>query len=97
MAVKYDLMVANGSYTQAGEKKTSWIKIGRVMQKDNGKFVMKLDSIPTSCTNLDGQQVAWDGWVQMFEPRPREDQDSQPQGVSQGQVVPNEFDDDIPF
>ena len=72
MAVKYDLMVANGSYTKEGQEKTSWLKIGRVMETKKGGFVMKLDCIPTSCNDQNGGTCAWDGWVQMFEPRPKE-------------------------
>ena len=77
MAVKYDLMVANGSYQKEGETKTSWLKIGRVMSKQSGGFVMKLDALPTSVQDRDGNSVAWDGWVQMFEPRPREGHQAQ--------------------
>jgi len=73
MAVKYDLMVANGSYTNKdGESKTSWLKMGVVMQTKKGGFVAKIDCIPTHCVNQNGDSVAWDGWAQMFEPRAKE-------------------------
>lgn len=89
MAVKYDLMVANGTYEKDGQQKTSWLKIGRVMEKQNGGMVMKLDSIPVSTTNRDGQTISFDGWVQMFDVKPKQQQ--APQGGG------NNFDDDIPF
>ena len=73
MAVKYDLMVATGKYTgKDGTEKTSWLKVGRVMEKKAGGFVMKMDCIPTGVQDMDGNNVAWDGWLQMFEPKPRE-------------------------
>ncbi|MCU7840877.1 MAG: hypothetical protein KZQ94_16045 [Candidatus Thiodiazotropha sp. (ex Troendleina suluensis)] len=95
MAVKYDLMVANGTYQKDGQQKTAWLKIGRVMSKQSGGFVIKIDCIPTSSTNRDGNQVAWDGWVQMFESR---QQGAQSQPAAAPTSVPDsDFDDDIAF
>jgi hypothetical protein len=92
MPVKYELVVPNGTYQKDGKNKNSWLKIGRIMTKNNGGFVMKIDCTPTSVIDLDGSQKAWDGWVHMMEPRPRE-QDL-PQDTKQQS---NDFDDDIPF
>lgn len=60
MAVKYHAKVANGTYTdkKTGQEKTSWLTIGKVIQKDNGNLTLKIDAIP----------VAFDGWVQFFDP-----------------------------
>jgi len=92
MAVKYDLMVPNGTYQKDGQQKTSWLKIGRIMEKNNGGFVMKLDSIPVSQVDQDGNEVAFNGWVNMFEPRPREGQNAQRQAPPE-----DDFDQQVPF
>lgn len=101
--IKYDLMVANGSYQKEGEPKTSWLKVGRVMATKKGGFVMKLDCLPTSVNDKDGNSVAWDGWLQMFEPRakteqsePAKDYVSPTHDSSQPQPADDGF-DDIPF
>ncbi|MCG7985043.1 MAG: hypothetical protein JAY90_20115 [Candidatus Thiodiazotropha lotti] len=96
MAVKYELMVANGTYQKEGQQKTSWLKIGRIMSKQNGGFAMKIDCTPTSVIDRDGNQVAWDGWVQMFEPQPRENSGQQ-QAAPQPAPAGDDFSDDIPF
>ena len=94
MAVIYDRMVANGSYTNKdGEDKTSWLKIGRVMTTQKGGFVMKLDCIPTFSINQEGNTTAWEGWAQMFKPRPKE---GKQQAAPQVKPQDDGF-DDIPF
>lgn len=96
MAIKYDMMVPNGTYQKDGQQKTSWLKIGRIMEKQSGGFAMKIDCTPTSVIDRDGNTVAWDGWVQMFEPRARE---QEPQSAPQqsSPATNNDFDSDIPF
>lgn len=103
MAVKYDLMVASGTYQADGITKTRWNKVGVVMEKRDGNgLVMKLESIPTATIDRDGNPVAWDGWVQMFEPRPRDitptakQHDQEKSNGYQPQGKPD-FDDDMPF
>ena len=95
MGKKYDLVVATGSYkNKEGQDKTQWLNIGKVLEKQDGKLVMKLDCTPTSVIDRDGNSVAWDGWVQMFESKPREQS-----GAPQQQAAPTndtEF-DSIPF
>jgi hypothetical protein len=85
MAVKYHAKVANGTYTdKTGKEQTSWLTVGKVIQKQNGKFCLKMDAIP----------VAFDGWIQFFDP-PQDDQ------VKSKADPPREFDnmpdDDIGF
>lgn len=60
MATKYLAKVANGTYTdkKTGKEKTSWLTIGKVIQKDDGSLSLKLDSIP----------VAFSGWINFFDP-----------------------------
>lgn len=83
MAVKYHAKVVNGTYTDKnGQEQTSWLTIGKVIQKQNGKFCLKLDCVP----------VAFDGWVQFFDPPKEGEQrtESNPQARQQS-------DDPIPF
>lgn len=76
MGVKFHAKVANGTYTdRSGKEKTSWLTIGKVIEKKDGTLSLKIDSIP----------VAFDGWVQFFDP-PADDKNKQPK-----------LDDDVPF
>ena len=52
------LVVPNGTYQKDGEEKTRWLEIGAVLQKDDGRKVVKLEALPIS--------AEFDGWVQMF-------------------------------
>jgi hypothetical protein len=104
MALKYELAVANGTYMGSDRtQKTSWLKIGAVMSKQNGGFVMKLDAIPTNVIDKDGNSVAFNGWVNMFEPKPRDNQSSNGQANTpaqqERQASPPADDgfDEIPF
>lgn len=52
-------VAANGTYMKDGEEKRNYVTIGSLFQKDDGSFVMKLDSIPAGNN--------WDGWVSFFD------------------------------
>lgn len=93
MAVQYDLMVPNGTYTKDGQQKTHWVKIGCVMDKKAGGLVMRLDVIPVYQIDKDGNEIAFNGWVNMFAPNPREGQTAQ----RQAPVADFDDSDDIPF
>ena len=77
----YDCMVPNGTYKKDGQEKTSWLRIGAILQKDDGKAVMKLDCVPVSND--------FEGWVQLF--APQESQQSAPAPKN------DDFDSDVPF
>lgn len=67
MAVKYEVCARGETYkTQSGEEKSRWIKCGIVLETKNG-LAMKLESVP----------VVSDGWFSFFEPKPREEFQSQ--------------------
>lgn len=86
MATKYLAKVANGTYTDKNNKEqTSWLTIGKVVEKQNGKLVLKLDSIP----------VAFDGWVQFFDPPQEVERGKFKQQTKQSGI--NDLDDDIPY
>jgi hypothetical protein len=81
MATKWLAKVANGTYTdKSGQEKTSWLTIGKVIEKQNGSLTLKLDCVP----------VAFDGWVQFFDP-PKDDEKQRP-SFNQKSLK-----DDVPF
>jgi len=55
----YDVVYAQ---QQNGDKektqKTQWIRVGVLIEKEDGKMRIKLDSIPIG---------NWDGWLNVFE------------------------------
>ena len=98
MGKKYDLVVATGAYkNKEGQDKTQWLNIGKVLEKQDGGLVMKLDCTPTSVINRDGNSVAWDGWVQVFESKPREQSGAPQQQSAPEQSAGSDFGEDIPF
>ena len=82
MATKWLAKVANGTYTdKSGKEQTSWLTIGKVIEKQNGKLVLKLDCVP----------VAFDGWVQFFDP-PADDKSKSTPTKDFADIA-----DDVPF
>ena len=94
MAKKYDLVVATGTYKKDGQDKTQWLNVGKVLEKQNGGLVIKIDCIPTSVIDRGGNSVAWDGWLQMFEAKPREGQGSAP---AKSAPADDFLDQEVPF
>lgn len=92
MGVKYELMVPTGKYQSGGEEKTRWLKVGVVLAGERGPSI-KLECIPTSVVDRNGNTVAWDGWLRCFEPRQRESRPATTGSAPQSK----DFDDDIPF
>jgi len=82
MAVlKYEVKTKNGTYKDRnGEEKTKWHQMGVCFENDKGQLSMKIDSIP----------VGFDGWVSLFEPKPKENVQNITQNTAQ-------IADDIPF
>lgn len=66
MALKYEAVVTQ-RYEQNGEEKKRYIRVGAVFEGAKG-LSLKLDSIP----------VSFDGWIQFYEPKPKEDKPSPP-------------------
>ena len=63
MGIKYDCIVKNGTYTdKTGAEKSRWQKIGVCVETKQGGLAIKLEAIP----------VAWDGWISLAEPKPKE-------------------------
>lgn len=78
--VKFDA-VATIRYTQGGEEKKRYHKMGVVFESDKG-LNLKLESIP----------VGFDGWISFYEPKPKE----QAQKPARGNTSHDDS-GDIPF
>ena len=91
MPVTHEIVAHGEKYTTAdGQEKSRLINIGKVIEKANGKFSIKLDTIPLN----------WDGWAMMLPPRPKDDSPPQPQrskpAASRVPVSDDDL-DEIPF
>ena len=87
MGKRFDV-VAPRKYTNDGEEKTAWNKIGSVWQ-DGDKMRLNLDMLP----------CGWDGFALISEPKQKEGSVlGKPQGSTpSGQSKPDPFaDDDFP-
>lgn len=75
-------VVARGEEYQDrnGNQKVRWINCGAMFKNNEGKVSIKLDSLP----------VNFDGWLSLFDPKPRKEAAPQTEN-------PAPFDDDLPF
>lgn len=69
-----------------GEEKKRWVKCGVVMETSSGGMALKLESLP----------VKFDGWLQFYVPKPKDDK-QQSNSVSAPQQSAGNIDPDIPF
>lgn len=55
------LVASSGEYTDrnTGEKKRRWLRVGTMFKDNEGRFSIKLDSLPV------GNE--WSGWLSVFE------------------------------
>ena len=68
-----------------GEERKRWVKCGVVMETSSGGMALKLESLP----------VKFDGWLQFYTPKPREDK---PQSnISHAPQQSASENDDVPF
>lgn len=93
MAMKktHDAVYGGEKYTdKEGNEKTRYVNVGSLMQRDDGSMTMKLEAIP----------VGFNGWVNFYEPKPKDGEQPQrqarPQRTSDA-PAPDFADDDIPF
>lgn len=90
--------------TPGKDGKSNWLNIGLLMEFDDGRMAVKLDSMPVGAVaDRDGNPAVWDGWVKVF---PKEDRAQQTGGRSQGSgntsgrqggMQSRPDDDEIPF
>lgn len=85
MSNRKDLMYPQEYTDKDGNKKTSWLRCGTLLEHD-GKTKVKLEALP----------INFNGWLQAFEPRTK---DAKPKKEAakpkKGEVA--DPDDDIPF
>lgn len=101
MGVKklYDLAVP-----VPGRDKSRWLNVGVLMEFDDGRMSVKIDSMPVGAVaDRENNPVVWDGWLKVF---PKDDRPSQSgtrsQGTGgasgrQGSMQSRPEDDEIPF
>jgi hypothetical protein len=82
----YDAVVVVGEYEdrQSGKTKKQYRTVGAVLQNDDGRLSLKLETIPV---------VNFNGWINFYEPRQREQKPTGPQIVDDGAP----FNDDVPW
>jgi single-stranded DNA-binding protein len=95
MKKTHDLLATVGEYEdrQSGEKKKRRVNVGCIMQDDEGRLSVKLETVPVSPN--------WSGWLNAFpadQKRAGEapTRESRPSGASRP-AAPQPEDDDIPF
>lgn len=84
MGIRYDAIAKNGTYTKDGVEKNKWVKVGVVVDTKNGGLALKIEQLP----------VPFDGWLQLAEPKAKEQAPSQEYAQAPSQSSIN---DDIPF
>lgn len=93
MQKKFDLVFSGEKYRDRnGDEKTRFVNVGAVFERDDGTLCAKLESIP----------VGFTGWLNLFEPRERDDkpQRQAPQQRSEpytGKPREASDEDDLPF
>lgn len=76
MAMKktHDAVYAGEKYTdREGNEKTRYVNIGGLFTRDDGSMTAKLESIP----------VGFNGWINFYEPKPRDGEQPQRQARPQ--------------
>lgn len=68
-----------------GEERKRWVKCGVVMETSSGGMALKLESLP----------VKFDGWLQFYVPKPKDDKQQSNSAPAPQQSASD--DPDIPF
>ena len=93
MGIKYEVVAAGEKYQDKdGNEKTRWVKMGVVLERNDGSLSLKIESIP----------VGFTGWANLWTPQPKEqrpaqDRQAQERLQTRGQKALEEMPDDIPF
>lgn len=88
MKVKYELTAKTGTYQKDGQEKSRYQRIGTVFERDDGSLSAKIDCMPVGAPD-------WNGWVNFFEPRMKED--GYQAAKQAAQPHDGGMDDSIPF
>ena len=83
MPIKYDVIAKNGTYKDkvTNEDRTNWKKVGVCMDTRSGGLAIKIDALP----------CLFDGWLQLTEPKPKDQPAAAPAPSAQND------DPDVPF
>ena len=91
MKKTHDAVYAGEKYTdREGNEKTRFVNVGALFTRDDGSLTLKLESIP----------VGFNGWVNFYEPRPKDGGQHPQRTRPQRTAAPaqnGDPDDDIPF
>jgi len=90
MAMKktHDAVYAGEKYNdREGNEKARYINVGSLMARDDGSMTLKLESLP----------IGFNGWINFYEPKPKDGEQPQRAGRPQRQAGGEMKDDDIPF
>lgn len=82
---KYDVVAIVG---KRRDGKPNYVNCGVVIQTEKG-FSLKLNSLPA------GNE--WNGWFSLFEPRPKNGEQTTGAPAANAPPASTDFDDDIPF
>lgn len=87
MPIKYDVIAKNGTYKDkvTNEDRTNWKKVGVCMDTRSGGLAIKIDALPP----------LWDGWLQLTEPKAKDQPAAAPSPAPAPQN--DDLNDDIPF
>ena len=70
MAKIKDIVARGGEHQDLnGNTKVRWINCGSMFKNNEGKVSIKIDSTP----------VEWDGWLSLFDPKPKQSEKPAPQ------------------
>lgn len=90
---RFDVVAGRPYTTRDGEEKKQWINVGRMTEWDDGSYSLELHAVPTG---------NWfDGRLSVFEPKPKDGEQSQrqasrPQRTTQQAPADDFRDDDLP-
>lgn len=96
MKKTHNVVAVTGKYTDAtGQEKNRYVIVGAAFTREDGSMAIKMETVPVG--------TGWNGWLNLYLPKPKEQAAPQQQAVpsqtpAPAQAPQGEFqDDDIPF
>jgi hypothetical protein len=89
MKKTHDAVYAGEKYTDRdGNEKTRYVNVGALFTRDDGSMTMKLEAVP----------VGFNGWINFYEPKPKEGEQRQERSRPSRSAPPADDDaGDVPF
>jgi hypothetical protein len=82
-----DVVYAEKYTDRGGEEKTRYTNCGSLLERDDGSLTVKLEAIP----------VGFSGWLNCYDPKPREGGQDKPQQRTQRQSsTSDDLNDELP-